>query len=32
MTSDMAGGRAATAPSTALELSYAEAAVLAVRR
>lgn len=32
MTSDMAGGRAAPAPATAQELSYAEAAVLAVRR
>ncbi|MDM0051276.1 alpha-ketoacid dehydrogenase subunit beta [Variovorax sp. J22R115] len=32
MTSDMARGRTAPAPTTAQELSYAEAAVLAVRR
>ncbi|MDM0106807.1 transketolase C-terminal domain-containing protein [Variovorax sp. J22R24] len=32
MTSDMAGGGAALAPTTRQELSYAEAAVLAVRR
>ncbi|MDM0078376.1 transketolase C-terminal domain-containing protein [Variovorax sp. J2P1-59] len=32
MTTDMAGGRAAPAPTVTQELSYAEAAVLAVRR